>query len=71
MPNHLMPQPLVPEFLQKAATEENLVPAVQRLLSDSGEIEKIRNSLLGIHETLNLDTNGRIADAILERVKRP
>tara|TARA_B100002052_G_C15677346_1_gene504490 strand:- start:138 stop:638 length:501 start_codon:yes stop_codon:yes gene_type:complete len=70
MPNHLMPEPLVPEFLQKAATEENLVPAVQRLLSDADAIEQIRDSLLGIRETLNLDTNDRIAEVILERVRR-
>ncbi len=70
MPNHLMPEPLVPEFLQKAATEENLVRALQRLLSDADAIEQTRDSLLGIHETLNLDTNYRIAEAILERVRR-
>lgn len=70
MPNHLMPEPLVPEFLQKAATEENLVPAVQRLLSDADAIEQIRDSLLGIRETLNLDTNDRIAEVILERARR-
>ena len=71
MPNHLMPEPLVPEFLQQEATEENLAPAVQRLLSDSGTADRMRNSLLEIQETLNLDTNGRIVDAILDRTARP
>ena len=71
MPNHLMPEPLVPEFLQKEATEENLVPAVLQLLADTGATDRMRHALLGIQEVLNLDTNERIVDTILDRVKRP
>ena len=71
MPNHLMPKPLVPEFLQKDATEENLVPAIQQLLVDREAAEEMRCSLLGIQEALNMDTNERIVDTILDLVGRP
>ncbi len=70
MPNHLMPKPLVPEFLQKDATEENLVPAIQQLLLDREVAEGMRCSLLGIQEALNMDTNERIVDTILDLVRR-
>ena len=70
MPNHLMPEPLVPEFLQKEATEENLVPAVQQLLLDTGVRQRMRDSLLRIQEVLNMDTNEQIVDTILEKVER-
>ena len=71
MPNHLMPEPLVPEFLQKDATEENLVPAIQQLLVDREAAEGMRCSLLGIQEALNMDTNERIVDTILDLVRHP
>ena len=71
MPNHLMPEPLVPEFLQKDATEENLVPAIQQLLLDTEAAEGMRCSLLGIQEALNMDTNERIVDTILDLVRHP
>ena len=71
MPNHLMPEPLVPEFLQKDATEENLVPAIQQLLVDREAAEGMRCSLLGIQRALNMDTNERIVDTILDLVRRP
>tara|TARA_A100001037_G_C15053955_1_gene591463 strand:- start:82 stop:1227 length:1146 start_codon:yes stop_codon:yes gene_type:complete len=70
MPNHLMPEPLVPEFLQKEATQENLVPAVQQLLLDTAARQRMRDSLLRIQEVLNMDTNEQIVDAILEKVER-
>ena len=70
MPNHLMPVPLVPEFLQHDATRENLVPAVQRLLADGPDTKRMRDALSAIQRTLNLDTNNRIVDTILDTVQR-
>jgi len=70
MPNHLMPVPLVPEFLQQDATKENLVPAVQRLLADGLDTKRMRDALVAIQRTLNLDTNNRIVDAILDTAQR-
>ncbi len=70
MPNHLMPTPLVPEFLQQDATKENLVPAVQRLLAEGLDTKRMRDALVAIQRTLNLDTNNRIVDAILDTAQR-
>ena len=70
MPNHLMPVPLVPEFLQQDATKDNLVPAVQHLLADGLDTKRMRDALGAIQKTLNLDTNNRIVDAILDTVQR-
>ena len=66
MPNHLMPTPLIPEFLQDDANEQNLVPAVQQLLDDEAAAQEMRRGLAGIQSDLNIDTNNRIVDAILE-----
>lgn len=70
MPNHLMPTPLVPEFLQQEVNEANLVPAVERLLDDDVATQKMRKGLSLIQQDLNLDTNARIVDAILQLARR-
>ena len=70
MPNHLMPIPLVPEFLQQEVNEANLVPAVERLLDDDVATQKMRKGLSLIQQDLNLDTNARIVDAILQLARR-
>ena len=70
MPNHLMPTPLVPEFLQDDATEANLVPAIQRLLEDDTAAQQMRQALSLIQQDLNLDANARIVDAILQVARR-
>ena len=66
MPNHLMPTPLIPEFLQDDANEQNLVPAVQQLLDDEAAAQEMRRGLAGIQSDLNIDPNNRIVDAMLE-----
>ena len=66
MPNHLMPTPLIPEFLQDDANEQNLVPAVQQLLDDEAAAQEMRRGLAAIQSDLNIDTNNRIVDAMLE-----
>lgn len=70
MPNHLMPTPLVPEFLQDDVTEANLVPAIQHLLEDDVGAQQMRQALSLIQKDLNLDTNARIVDAILCMARR-
>ena len=70
MPNHLMPTPLVPEFLQHDATEANLVPAIQQLLEDDAAAQQMRQALSLIQQDLNLDANARIVDAILQMARR-
>jgi len=70
MPNHLMPTPLVPEFLQHDATEANLVPAIQQLLEDDAAAQQMRQALSLIQQDLNLDANARIVDAILQVARR-
>tara|TARA_B100000315_G_scaffold130012_1_gene119657 strand:+ start:43974 stop:45104 length:1131 start_codon:yes stop_codon:yes gene_type:complete len=66
MPNHLMPTPLIPEFLQDDANEQNLVAAVQQLLDDEAATQEMRKALGAIQSDLNIDTNNRIVDAMLE-----
>ena len=65
-----MPIPLVPEFLQQEVNEANLVPAVERLLDDDVATQKMRKGLSLIQQDLNLDTNARIVDAILQLARR-
>ena len=66
MPNHLMATPLIPEFLQDDANEQNLAPAVQQLLDDEATALEMRRALATIQSDLNIDTNNRIVDAMLE-----
>lgn len=66
MPNHLMATPLIPEFLQDDANEQNLVPAVQQLLDDEATAREMRRALATIQRDLDIDTNNRIVDTMLE-----
>ena len=61
MPNHLMPTPLVPEFLQDQADQSNLSGAIARLLTAPGHRNEMLQGLSGIRDTLQRDANHNIA----------
>ena len=70
MPNHLLEQPAVPEFIQRDATAGNLMPAVLRLLEDPTANESMRRQLGGILQNLKMDASERAAEAVLDVVSR-
>ena len=69
LPNLLTATPLVPEFIQEAATPEALAESVAMLLKDPQRRDAIRRSFATLHSELALDVNQRAADAVLELTK--
>ena len=66
IPNLLTDEPLVPEFIQEAATPEALAGAVVALLDDPERRDGIRGSFAKLQAQLALDADRRAADAVLE-----
>jgi lipid-A-disaccharide synthase len=65
LPNLLTQVPHVPEFLQKAATAENLGGAVADLLEDSGRRELIEEAFAQLRDDLRRGADARAAAAVL------
>jgi len=64
MPNHLLDEPIVPEFFQEAATVDNLVGAMLRYLRDRGLSEAVSDSFGAIISQLRCGANERAADVV-------
>ena len=65
MPNNLLERPIVPEFLQKRATEANLVPALAAYLDDAELRQSTSEQFAGILQTLRRGANQRAAELVL------
>ncbi len=65
LPNNLTEEPLVPEFLQEAATPEAIANEAQALLADPARREGIRERFAKLREDMALDADERAADAVL------
>ena len=65
LPNNLTEQPLVPEFLQEAATPEAIAGEASKLLGDEDRREGIRLRFAKLREEMALDADERAADAVL------
>jgi lipid-A-disaccharide synthase len=66
LPNLLAGGPVVPEFLQDAATPENLGGALLDFLEDPGRAERLKEEFRRIHAKLRNQADERAADAALE-----
>jgi lipid-A-disaccharide synthase len=65
MPNHLLEQPIVPEFIQSDATCDNLASAVAEFLDDKSKRNDMRTALAGIRESLALGADERAARIVI------
>ena len=65
LPNNLTEEPLVPEFLQEAATPEVVAAEAGRLLEDDARRALIRDRFAKLREDMALDADERAADAVL------
>ena len=70
MPNHLLPRPMIPEFLQNDATAKNLADALRVYLDQPEHAGRIRDALGDIRSQLSLDTNAMVSD-VLSRFATP
>ena len=71
LPNLLARRELVPEFIQEAATVENLGPAVLRWLDEPLARDRLTAEFDALHDLLRRDANRQAADAILEMLRLP
>jgi lipid-A-disaccharide synthase len=69
LPNLLAQKDLVPEFIQNAATLENIGAAAWRLLNDSSAQKQLTDAFTSLHKTLRCNANWRAAAAIAELVE--
>jgi len=66
IPNLLTEEPLIPEFIQKAATPEAIAAEVMALLADQPRREAISDRFAKLRTELALDADQRAADAIID-----
>jgi lipid-A-disaccharide synthase len=66
IPNLLTEEPLIPEFIQKAATPEAIAGEVMALLADQPRREAISDRFAKLRTELALDADQRAADAIID-----
>ena len=65
LPNILAGEFVVPEFLQDAATPENLARAIVELLTDEPHRERIRHRFSSMLDELRQNTSQKAADAVM------
>ena len=70
LPNLLTNQPLIPEFIQYAATADSLYQSLQDLLRDRDRRIAIANEFKLIREGLARGADDRAADAVLKIAER-
>ena len=70
MPNHLAGRQIVPELIQSEASVDNIVRALDRYLTDPGEVRVLGRTLDRIHRSLRGEANQSAAQAISALVLR-
>jgi lipid-A-disaccharide synthase len=71
LPNLLTEEPLVPEFLQHAASPKALAAAVADLLDDASRRERIAEVFSTLRDQLARDADQRAAEAVLAVAASP
>ncbi len=65
MPNNLLPQPLIPEYLQDEALPHRLVPALETYLDDPERVRRLQGLFAELHARLRQGANRQAADVVL------
>ncbi len=65
LPNNLTDEPMIPEFLQEAATPSNVADAAEDLLADASRRQAVTASFARMREQMALNANERAADAVI------
>jgi lipid-A-disaccharide synthase len=66
IPNLLTDEPMIPEFIQEAATPEALAEAVGELLDDDARRAVIQEAFAKLHAELAVDADRRAAEAVID-----
>ena len=70
LPNLLLPEPLVPEFLQENVQPEQVGQALLEYLSDENKVQELTQSFDEVHEQLRRNASATAAAAVLELLDR-
>ena len=70
MPNHLLEKPIVPEYIQLAASKNNLITEIRRYMQDDELREQTSQKLAEIHPQLAYDSSELAVDAIEELLSK-
>ena len=65
MPNNLLPQPLVPEYLQQDAEVGKLTAALTALMNDTAGKNQLVEEFTRIHQTLKQNASSKAAQVVL------
>lgn len=69
LPNLLAGELIAPEFIQDAATSDNLCQAVGQLFNDRTLVERQKSAFKGLHLSLRKDANQQAANAVQELIE--
>ncbi len=69
MPNHLLPDPVVPELAQEQVTGENIAQQLENYLQHPVQVANLKRQFEVVAETLKQDSNRLAAQAVLEEIK--
>ena len=64
MPNQLLPEPVIPEYMQDEATADNIVDAVYHYINHPQEVKKLEQEFIEIHRQLKLDANFQASQVV-------
>ncbi len=70
LPNHLTPEPMVPELIQDDATPEKLGQALLRYLQDDQAASELKQAFTQVHQQLRCDASVEAAKAVLGLLKK-
>lgn len=65
LPNLLAGKQIVPEFLQDAASEENIFNAMRRWIDEPDAVQTVMHEYFAIHTALKQNASDKAADAII------
>lgn len=69
LPNLLAGEMIVPEYIQDAATSDNLCQAVGQLFTDHRLMARQKSVFMGLHLSLRKDANQQAANAVYELIE--
>lgn len=69
MPNNLVSEPLIPEFIQSAVTADNLFPAVVSMLENPDRQRAIEEAFTAVHRQLQCDADKKAAAVIVAQYR--
>lgn len=68
LPNHLLPEPMVPELIQDAVTGERIASELETYLQNEEKTQSLKSAFSEVAEQLDLDSDRIAAEAVLAQI---